>query len=50
MTVRNINVGVTEGDQSKITSGLAPGDTVVMTGVDKLQEGSKVAATLNGQK
>ncbi len=50
VTVRNINVGVTEGDQSEITSGLAPGDTVVMTGVDKLQEGSKVAATLNGQE
>jgi multidrug efflux system membrane fusion protein len=50
VTVRNINVGVTEGDQSEITSGLSPGDTVVMTGVDKLQEGSKVTATLSGSK
>ena len=41
VTVRNIKVGTTEGDQSEITSGLSPGDTVVMTGVDKLQEGSK---------
>ena len=50
VTIRNIKVGTTEGDQSEITSGLSPGDTVVMTGVEKLQEGSKVAATLNGTK
>ena len=42
VTVRNISLGTTEGDQSEITSGLVPGDTVVMTGVDKLQEGTKV--------
>ena len=46
VTVRNINVGTTEGDRSEITSGLSPGDKVVMTGVDKLQEGSKVSATM----
>ncbi len=46
VTVRDIKVGTTEGDQSEITSGLAPGDKVVMTGVDKLQEGSKVAPTM----
>jgi multidrug efflux system membrane fusion protein len=50
VTVRTIKVGTTEGDQSEITSGLAEGDVVVMTGVDKLQEGSKVNATLNGTK
>ncbi len=42
VTVRNIRVGTTEGDQSEIASGLAAGDRVVMTGVDKLQEGSRV--------
>jgi multidrug efflux system membrane fusion protein len=42
VTVRNITLGTTEGDQSEITSGLVPGDTVVMTGVDKLEEGSKI--------
>jgi multidrug efflux system membrane fusion protein len=42
VTVRNISLGTTEGDQSEITSGLVPGDTVVMTGVDKLEEGSKI--------
>jgi multidrug efflux system membrane fusion protein len=47
VTVRPIKVGTTEGDQSEIVSGLSPGDTVVMTGVDRLQEGSKVAVTMN---
>ena len=42
MTLRNVTVGTTEGDQSEITSGLQPGDTVVMIGVDKLIEGSPV--------
>jgi multidrug efflux system membrane fusion protein len=50
VTVRNITVGTTEGDQSEIPSGLTPGDKIVMTGVDKLQEGSKVAPTMNGAK
>ena len=35
----------TEGDFTEITSGLAAGDGVVIDGVDKLQEGSKVVAT-----
>lgn len=48
VTIRNIKIGTTEGDQTEITSGLSPGDKVVMTGVDKLQEGSKVAATFQG--
>jgi multidrug efflux system membrane fusion protein len=49
VTVRKITVGTTEGDQSEITSGLNAGDNIVMTGVDKLQEGSKVTITPNGQ-
>lgn len=44
VTVKNVVVGTTEGDHTEIVSGLSPGDTVVMTGVDKLQEGSKVRA------
>jgi len=47
VTVRPITVGSTEGDETEITSGLAPGDAVVMSGVDKLQEGSKVNAQFN---
>jgi multidrug efflux system membrane fusion protein len=42
VTVRKITLGTSEGDDSEVTSGLVPGDQVVMTGVDKLQEGSKV--------
>jgi multidrug efflux system membrane fusion protein len=44
VTVRNLTEGTTEGDDSEITSGLQAGDVVVMTGADKLQEGSKVNA------
>jgi len=48
-TVRPITVGTTEGDQTEVTSGLSPGDLSVMTGVDKLQEGSKVSVHLFGE-
>ena len=48
VTVRIIKTGTTEGDQTEITSGLSPGDSVVMTGVDKLQEGSKIAINSGG--
>jgi multidrug efflux system membrane fusion protein len=48
VTVRAINLGTTEGDDSEVTSGLAPGDVVVMTGVDKLQEGTQVSAHFAG--
>jgi multidrug efflux system membrane fusion protein len=44
VTIRNVKVGTTNGEVSEITSGISPGDVVVMTGVDKLQEGSKVQA------
>jgi multidrug efflux system membrane fusion protein len=43
VTVRPIVIGTAEGSNSEVTSGLAPGEVVVMTGTDKLQEGSKVA-------
>jgi membrane fusion protein, multidrug efflux system len=42
VTVKRVVAGTTEGEQTEIASGLSPGDIVVMTGVDKLQEGSKV--------
>ena len=50
VTVRSIMVGTTEGDQSEITSGLAPGDMVVTVGVDRLEEGGKVVAEVPGEK
>jgi multidrug efflux system membrane fusion protein len=49
VTVRQITAGTVEGDQTEITSGLNPSDTVVMTGIDKLAEGGKVLAHLSGE-
>ena len=49
VTVRPITVGTTEGDDAEVSSGLSPGDVVVMTGVDKLQEGSKVRVQMYGE-
>ena len=46
VTVKQITEGVTEGDSTEITSGLDPGDVAVMTGVDKLQEGTPVTVQL----
>lgn len=50
VTVRNITTGITDSGETEITSGLVPGDEVVMTGVDKLQEGTKVNATVPGEQ
>jgi multidrug efflux system membrane fusion protein len=50
VTVRPITIGTTEGDDSEVTSGLMPGEVVVMTGVDKLQEGTKVNAQIPSAK
>jgi multidrug efflux system membrane fusion protein len=50
VTVRNIQVGTSEGDDTEITSGLAAGDVAVMTGADKLQEGSKVNLQVLGEQ
>ena len=48
--VRTIMIGTTEGDDTEVTSGLVPGDQVVMTGVDKLQEGTKVRVAKSGER
>jgi len=50
VTVRTITIDTTEGDDAEVTSGLVPGDEVVMTGVDKLQEGSKVRAQRSSER
>jgi multidrug efflux system membrane fusion protein len=50
VTVRNITVGTSEGGYTEVTSGLVAGDEVVMTGVDKLQEGLKVSAQIPGEQ
>jgi len=40
---RDIVLGPSEGDSRSVESGLAPGETVVIEGVDKLQPGSRVS-------
>jgi len=47
VTVRQIKDGTTEGNQTEVSSGLNPGEMVVMTGVDRLQEGTKVRPTFD---
>jgi len=46
VTARTVTLGVTEGDNTEITSGLQSGDVVVMTGVDKLAEGVPVSVAM----
>jgi len=50
VTVRTITIGTTEGEDSEVTTGLVPDDQVVMTGVDKLQEGTKVRVQRSGER
>jgi multidrug efflux system membrane fusion protein len=50
VTLRNVTIGASEGDDTEITSGLVPGDVVVLTGVDKLDEGTKVNAQISSAK
>src|SRR5580700_4594001 len=49
VTVRPITVGVTEGAQTEITSGVAAGDLLATVGVDRLLEGSRVNAQVPGE-
>jgi len=46
--MRNVVVGPSEGDEVVMDKGLAPGEVVVIEGVDKLQRGMKVAARMAG--
>jgi multidrug efflux system membrane fusion protein len=40
--MRNVEVQVTQGDDTVVHRGIAAGETVVTDGVDKLQPGTKV--------
>jgi multidrug efflux system membrane fusion protein len=42
VSIRNVVVGTIEGEQAEVVSGLQAGDIVVTSGVDKLEEGTKV--------
>jgi multidrug efflux system membrane fusion protein len=47
--IRNVDVQLTQGDDTVIRQGLSAGETVVIDGVDKLQAGTRVAmAGANG--
>jgi multidrug efflux system membrane fusion protein len=46
--VRNIDVGITEGDYASVTKGLEDGDRVVIDGIDKLQPKMKVTVRMAG--
>jgi multidrug efflux system membrane fusion protein len=52
VTVREVTLGPTQGDNVAIKNGLSAGDVVVVEGADKLKEGSKVtvAAASKHQK
>jgi len=42
VSVRQIKVGPVDGERTAITSGLKPGENVVIDGVDRLRDGAKV--------
>jgi multidrug efflux system membrane fusion protein len=46
MSVRTVTVGTTNAEESEVVSGVAPDEVVVIQGVDKLQEGSRVATEM----
>jgi membrane fusion protein, multidrug efflux system len=42
VSVRKVILGATDGDRVEVTSGLVPGDRVVIDGADKLRDGAKI--------
>jgi multidrug efflux system membrane fusion protein len=48
--VRTIVTTLTEGDEAAVDSGLEAGENVVIDGVDKLQQGTKVSVRIAGAK
>ena len=42
VSVRPVQLGVTDGDRVEVRSGLAPGDRIVVDGADKLRDGAKI--------
>jgi membrane fusion protein, multidrug efflux system len=48
VTVRQVMVGTSDDNNTEITSGVNAGDVLVLTGVDKLQEGTKVTVHMEG--
>jgi multidrug efflux system membrane fusion protein len=50
IALRPVSTGTSEGDVVEIRQGLQPGEVVVLEGVDRLQEGSRVAVSFAGEK
>lgn len=48
--LREVTTGPSEGDETVIEKGVAPGELVITEGVDKLQSGSKVSVPGHGGK
>jgi len=46
--MRQVDVALTEGDETAIRKGVSPGEVVIVEGVDKLQPGTKVAVAAPG--
>lgn len=42
VSVRKIDLGITDGDNVEVKSGLQPGDKIVIDGADKLRDGAKI--------
>ena len=49
VSMRTVTTGITDNDRVQITQGLAPGQTVVVDGADRLKDGSRVILP-KGQK
>jgi multidrug efflux system membrane fusion protein len=49
VSIQNVTVGTIEGDKAEITKGVAEDDVVVIDGVDKLTNGSKVIVPHGGE-
>lgn len=47
-TMRPVKIGPAEGDDVSIEEGLSPGELVVLEGAERLREGSKVQAEIQG--
>ena len=50
VAIRPVTVGVTQGDDASISSGLTPEELVVVDGTEKLREGSKVEVRNRNEK
>jgi multidrug efflux system membrane fusion protein len=48
VSMKNVTVGTIDGDKAEITDGVDEGDVVVIDGVDKLANGSKVIISKGG--